>query len=182
LVAAYAIDATVALAADFGGGDSRPGLPAVSGLNAKIGGFGVTQDGDAAGGGFVGLAFPIWWGLGAQIDGVVGNSNGGAFNGVGGHLFWRDPSRGLLGAYGSYLHWNPGNGALDIGGEIGKAGLEAQVYLGRLSLEGLSAYQFGSTEGFAGKGTIAYYPHDDFRIHLGREPSAGCGICGLRRF
>jgi hypothetical protein len=126
----------------------------------------------------LGLAFPLWWGFGAQIDGVVGNSNGGAFNGVGGHIFWRDPSRGLLGAYGSYLHWNPGNGALDIGGEIGKAGIEAQLYLGRLSLEGLSAYQYGSTEGFAGKGTVAYYPHDDFRIHLGVSHLQGPGLAG----
>jgi hypothetical protein len=170
IVAAGAVADTAALA------EERAPLPAVSGLNAKIGGFGAGLGEESAGGGFVGLSFPLWWGLGAQIDGIVGNGSSGDFHGVGGHLFWRDPSRGLLGVYGSHFRWDGGSGA---GGEVGKIGLEGQLYLGRMSLEGLSGYQFGSESGWTGKGTVAYYPHDDFRVHLGVSQRPGPGFAGF---
>ena len=175
LVAADAVAGSAALAADFGG-DFRPGLPAVSGLNAKIGAFGATREDDAAGGALLGLAFPLWWGFGAQIDGVVGDSMAAP------STAWAATCSGAIRRAACSAPMaasvESGSGAFDIGGEVGKAGLEAQLYLGRLSLEGLSAYQYGSTEGFAGKGTVAYYPHDDFRIHLGVSHLQGPGLAG----
>ena len=60
--------------------------------------------------------------------------------------------------------------------EVNKVGLESQLYLGRLSLEGLAAYQFGTDAGFAGKGTVAYYPRDDLRLHVGVTQGAGPGF------
>jgi hypothetical protein len=166
-----------ALASDAGPPEHRTTLPAVSGLNAKIGGFGTTLDGESAGGVFIGLAFPLGHGFGAQIDGMVGTAQGwDAFNGAGAHLFWRDPSRALLGIYASHVQWDAGPSA---GGsdrsELGKIGVEGQLYLGRLSLEGLAAHQFGTDSGFAGKGTVAYYPRDDLRLHAGVTRYAGPG-------
>lgn len=55
-------------------------------------------------GGAIGtITVPIGHSFGAQIDlgsGAFGNSALGA---AGGHLFWRDPDKGLIGAYGDGL-------------------------------------------------------------------------------
>ena len=178
LAVANAAAGDVALAADVDPTERHAPLPAVSGFNAKVGGFGGALSGDAAGGVFVGLAFPLGHGYGAQIDGLVGTAEGGdAFHGLGGHLFWRDPSRALVGIYASHVQWET-NAATSgsSSSDLGKVGLESQLYLGRLSLEGLAAYQFGSDHGFAGKGTVAYYPLDDLRLHVGVTHYAGTGF------
>ena len=178
LAVANAAAGDVALAADVDPTERHAPLPAVSGFNAKVGGFGGALSGDAAGGVFVGLALPLGHDFGAQIDGLVGTAEGGdAFHGVGGHLFWRDPSRALVGIYASHVQWEinsvtGGSGSSDLG----KVGVESQLYLGRLSLEGLAAYQFGSDHGFAGKGTVAYYPRDDLRLHVAVTHYAGTGF------
>ena len=85
------------------------GLPAVSAPNGKLSAFGGSQDGGIYGvtGSYtVPLGFPY----GLQVDGMVGSGKGAAFYGVGGHLFWRDPAKGLLGLYGSYVSWDASGG------------------------------------------------------------------------
>jgi catechol 2,3-dioxygenase-like lactoylglutathione lyase family enzyme len=179
LVAANAAVGGAVLAADSATAGERAAAPAVSGLNAKVGGFGTSLNDDTAAGIFAALAFPLAPGIGIQIDGAAGGDDGGAFRGVGGHLFWRDPSRGLLGAYASYLSWDTDSrsGTIETrGAEVGKVGLESQLYLGRMTLEGIAAYQYGSESGFAGKATAAYYLHDDFRLHLGASHLQGPGF------
>ena len=122
-------------------------LPAVSGLNGKVSVFGGSQDGGGKSGGMFGVAGSLWvpmgFAYGLQVDGMAGSGHGAAFYGIGGHLFWRDPAKGLVGLYSSYLHWDFTNGAT-TGFDIGKFGVEGAAYLGRFSLEGLAAYQFGS--------------------------------------
>jgi len=173
-----------AAASDFGPAERQAILPAVSGLNAKIGGFGADLSGEAAGGVFVGLALPLGHDFGVQVDGMVGTAEGGdAFHGVGAHLFWRDPSRALVGIYASHVQWDTepvtsGSGSSDVG----KVGVESQLYLGRLSLEGLATYQFGTDHGFAGKGAVAYYPRDDLRLHVGVNHYAGPGFGAFTGF
>ena len=72
-------------------------LPAVDGINAKIDGYG----GDANhSNGFYGangsLSVPLAQQWGLQLDGGVGSQGAiGSYAGAG-HLFWRDPSIGLL--------------------------------------------------------------------------------------
>lgn len=173
-----------ALAADFGGpegqgnAESQRALPAVSGLNAKIGSFGASLADESAGGAFIGVALPLGHSFGAQIDGMVGTAQGGnAFHGIGGHLFWRDPARALFGIYAGHVQWDAdsvtgGSGRV----EVNKVGFESQLYLGRLSLESLTAYQFGTDTGFSGKGTAAYYPRDDLRLHVGVTHGVGPGF------
>jgi hypothetical protein len=74
-----------------------PPMPAVDGINAKIDGYG---GGSNHSNGFYGtngsLSVPLAQQWGLQLDGGVGSDNGiGAYGGAG-HLFWRDPSIGLL--------------------------------------------------------------------------------------
>jgi hypothetical protein len=173
--------------------------PAVSAPNGKLGAFGgVIGDDDTAYGAFGAFSVPLGHPFGLQVDGMVGSADDDLFYGVAGHLFWRDPSVGLLGFYASYAKWDSSTTAVleatpdgpiplgsvqeTIGAEVGKVGLEGEAYLGRLSLEGMVAYQFGDEEGIAGKGTVAFYPTDDLRfdisvIHLkGPGFSGGVGI------
>jgi hypothetical protein len=176
--------AGVAQAADFSekAVDFAPsaGLPAVSQPNGKIAAFGGTQDGGIYG--VTGsITVPLSFAYGLQLDGMVGSGKDAAFYGVGGHLFWRDPSKGLLGLYGSYVSWGlDGDPVGSPGGaEVGKIGAEGEAYLGRFSLEGLAAYQFGTYHGFAGKALLAYYPTDNFRIDGGLRYLQGPGAIGM---
>jgi hypothetical protein len=151
-------------------------LPAVSQVNGKVSAFGGSQDGGLYG--VTGsLSVPLGSPYGFQIDGMVGSGKDAAFYGVGGHLFWRDPAKGLLGLYGSYVSWGLSDGGTN-GADVGKVGVEGEAYLGRVSLEGLAAYQFGTNTGFAGKATIAYYPTDNWRIDGGVNYLEGPGAIG----
>ncbi len=155
-------------------------LPAVSQPNGKLSAFGGSQDGGIFGvtGSFT---VPLGVRYGLQIDGMVGSGKGAPFYGVGGHLFWRDPAKGLVGLYSSYVSWDVGGGPLGFigGADVGKVGVEGEAYLGRFSLEGLASYQFGTFTGFAGKALLAYYPTDNFRIDGGVRYLEGPGAIGM---
>jgi hypothetical protein len=74
-------------------------MPAVDGINGKVAAFGGGTNDSGFYGGTGSIALPVarQWGL--QLDGVGASIDGnGAFGGAA-HLFWRDPSIGLLGAY-----------------------------------------------------------------------------------
>jgi hypothetical protein len=92
-------------------------MPAVDGFNGKIEGYGGGANHSS---GFYGaegsLSFPLAQQVGLQIDGGVGSFNHSGTSRGAGHLFWRDPSVGLIGVYGSYSHWD-GDGGV-IGGVI----------------------------------------------------------------
>ena len=110
-----AVAASPALSADFNERfDSA--LPAVSGFNGKIDvGYmyldfdGLPEHVDSAYS-IGSISAPIGDRFGVQIDaGLLGlyPTVAGSFDaeggGVGGHLFWRDPTLGLLGAYAHYV-------------------------------------------------------------------------------
>ncbi len=190
---AVAMASPAAFAADFSTPESySPDFsaagPAVSAPNGKLGAFGgVLSDDEEAYGAFGAFALPLGQQFGLQIDGMVGNADDDLFYGVAGHLFWRDPAVGLLGFYASYAKWDSSttieadigvDGAVqDItGGEVAKIGIEAEAYLGRFSVEGLLAYQFGDEEGVAGKGTLAFYPTDDLRFDVSVSHLEGPGF------
>jgi hypothetical protein len=74
-------------------------LPAVDGINGKIAGFGGGADHTNGFYGTTGsLTVPLAQQWGAQIDGGVGSLDGSGWSRGAGHLFWRDPSIGLVGA------------------------------------------------------------------------------------
>jgi len=159
-------------------------LPAVDGINAKIDGFG---GGANHSNGFYGttgsLSVPLAQQWGLQIDGGVGSDKGiGAYGGAG-HLFWRDPSIGLLGAYGSYSHWN----GIDtqtfghISANTGWYAAEGEYYLSRWTLSGLMGVETVSVSAAVVPGvpalsvpnrffdhlSAAYYVTDDFKLSAG---------------
>ena len=58
----------------------------------------------------------------------------------GGHLFWRNPSQGLLGVYASYTNWDRFGGV-----HATHVAAEGEVYLGRWSLRTIIGAEFGNS-------------------------------------
>ena len=151
-------------------GDSSSSLPAVDGVNAKLSFEGrPTYGGGEVYGVSGSMSFPLGHQFGLQIDGVAGKIDGNGIDDVqvyagAAHLFWRDPSRGLIGAYGSVIHAD-----LFSGFTVYKGGLEGGMYLGRWTVEGIAGVaheDFGDTSAF-GDIELAYYPDDDLRVEIG---------------
>jgi hypothetical protein len=98
-------------------------------------------------------------------------------------LFWRDPSIGLLGAYGSYSHWN----GIDtrtfghISANIGRYAAEGDYYLSRWTLSGLVGVETVSVNAAVVSGlpalsvptrffdsiSASYYVTDNFKLSAG---------------
>jgi hypothetical protein len=148
-------------------------LPAVSGPNGKfsVEGGGSADDGEGVATGSFAMPLAPW--LGLQTDGAVGSFDDEILGGGALHLFTRDPSSYLLGIYGSYHTWNSIN--------IWRAALEGELYLGRITIEGLGGYEsldadelvdgpivltFDDNHIF-GQADAAYYITDDFKVYAG---------------
>lgn len=152
---------------------ARADEPAVSGPNGKLSVEGGTFDDEAAGIALGSFALPLGHSFGLQADGALGTIDDETMGGGGLHLFTRDPSSYLFGAYGSFHTWD----SIDIWRVAG----EAELYLGRFTLDGLAGYEsvdVPSTVGgldvltpddehFFGQGDIAYYINDDFKVYGG---------------
>ena len=133
-------------------------LPAVDGINGKAEFFGgasdfynydtnnfqnftppfSTQNKWRGGGGGIGsVSVPLGSDFGFQADAIVAPWNNHIAAGGAGHLFWRDPTRGLVGVYGSGLYWG---GAGGVG--VGRAAGEAEGYFGAFTVKGLIGAEF----------------------------------------
>ena len=119
-------------------------MPAVDGINAKIDGYGGgANHSDGFYGATGSLSVPLARQWGAQIDGRVQDADGIGAYGVAGHLFWRDPSIGLVGAYGSFWHWN----GRDVreGGHVSAntstIAAQGEYYAGRWTVSGLAGVE-----------------------------------------
>jgi hypothetical protein len=117
-----------------------PTLPAVDGINAKIDGFGGSLANNALYGSQGALSIPLGGQFGAQIDGVVGRWAGHAFENVAPHLFWRNPTQGLIGIYTSHTWWDQFGG-----GYVGQLAGEAEAYMGPWTLQGIAGGEFGNS-------------------------------------
>jgi hypothetical protein len=180
--------ASVNYAADLPAIDVGPGpvaeedLPAVSGLNGKIAAFGGWLDddtGDTGIGGIMGaLSVPLGHRFGFQADGMIASSHSDFVGEVGGHLFWRDPSTGLIGIYGEYVTRN------DPDWDTWRIGVQGEAYLGNVSLEGVVGYENTDLPAALGSDDddvfayldAAYYLDDNFRIALGYRRLDGINI------
>ena len=148
-------------------------LPAVSGPNGKLSVEGGSFDDESAGVALGSFALPLGHSFGLQADGALGTVDGGTLGGGGAHLFTRDPSSYLLGAYGSFHTWD------SI--EIWRVAAEAEFYLGRFTLDGLAGYESvdvpSLSDGlevltpddrhFFAQSDVAYYITDDFKVYGG---------------
>lgn len=142
--------------------------PAVSSLNGKISGFGGATsdsgDGDRGLGGLSGsVTLPVFYSLGLQIDGAYARVGSENFGQTGAHLFWRDPSVGLLGFYAGYARISSEGGQ-----DIGRLGAEAQKFHGNITLDAALGWRFGDlTDKAYGRGRIQYYPIDNLMLAAG---------------
>jgi opacity protein-like surface antigen len=81
-------------------------LPAVDGINGKVDAFGGSLAHHSFYGGTGSFSVPLGPQFGFQADGMAASYRGDFLDGVAGHGFWRDPSKGLIGVYGDYLRWD----------------------------------------------------------------------------
>jgi hypothetical protein len=144
--------------------------PAVSALNGKISTEGgVTgADGQSSGVGMVNgsITTPLGHAFGLQIDGTAGTAFNEFFGGGTAHLFWRDPSIGLIGPVASI---QAGSGV-----RLGWYGAEAELYAGMFTFGAWGGYhevvdtQAGLTASsgfYAGRVTV--YPIPDLALSIG---------------
>jgi hypothetical protein len=114
--------------------------PAVDGFNGKIDGFGGSIGNKSVYGAEGALSTPLAHPYGLQIDGRAGSFDGSSFGSIGGHLFWRDPTRALFGLYGDYTNWNRFGGV-----RVAHVAGEGAYFFGQLTLEGIAGIEFGNT-------------------------------------
>jgi hypothetical protein len=165
-------------------------MPAVDGLNAKIDGYGGGANHISSLYGADGsLSIPLAQQWGAQIDGGVGSFNSSGTARGAGHVFWRDPAIGLLGAYGSYSHWNGVGFATipRIGASFSRGAVEGEYYAGRWTFGGLLGYEtvrvnapvvagltpFSIPNRFFDAIRASYYPTDNFKLSIGHVYTIG---------
>lgn len=154
-------------------------VQAVDGVNAKVAGWGGSSDGEGLGGASGSVSLPIACGWGVQIDANAASFDGRFLGSLAGHVFWRDPAKALLGAYVSGTYWDQSGGV-----RVGHVGPEAELYLGRFTLQGVAGAEFGNkTTGggltfdvksrFFDLANVAYYPTDNLKLYVGHRYLAG---------
>ncbi len=114
--------------------------PAVDGVNWKTEGFGGSFANKSIAGAKGSWSVPLGGRFGAQIDGAVGAFDQRAFGAVGGHLFWRDPAKGLIGIYANHTYWNQFGGA-----RVSQVAGEGELYLGQWTIQGIAGVEFGNS-------------------------------------
>ena len=169
-----------------------PGQPAVDGLNWKFGGLGGTLADRSIGGAQGSVSVPLGGQYGFQLDGAIGSFDSRFFGAGGAHLFWRDPSRGLLGIYASHTHWQ------EFGGlHVTQVAGEGEAYFGRFTLQGIAGVEFGNSQSaitgvsttatstttfidtydvqtrFFDKINLAYYLNDNTKVFAGHRYLGG---------
>ncbi|MCG8324933.1 MAG: hypothetical protein MI673_05405 [Thiotrichales bacterium] len=161
--------ASTALAALFGfglAGSAAAEGPAVSAPNSKIAAGGGTSEGDGTGQFLGSFTTPVGHSYGFQLDALGGKIGGESRWGVGGHLFWRDPDRGLLGAIASYNK--------DSNKDATRLGVEAEKYWEQFTVLGSAGGQTGDIQGgFFGNLDLRWYINDNAHITLGGLTSSG---------
>ena len=109
---------------------------------------------------------PLGQSFGLQLEGSTGRLIGNNYSGLGGHLFWREPSRGLVGLVGSFQK---------LGGTSGnRNGAEGEAYLERFTVVVRGGQQSGDIQhgGYIGLGG-RYYISDNVAFNLGYDRSPG---------
>tara|TARA_R110000824_G_scaffold390760_5_gene587631 strand:- start:4177 stop:5022 length:846 start_codon:yes stop_codon:yes gene_type:complete len=159
--------------------------PAVSAINGKAAIAGAYHDqknmtDEEYSGLFLGsLTAPISHRFGFQADAVIGTREGNSLGGIGGHLFWRDPAKGLIGITGSYLTANYEGGSPDR--DVTRFGGEAELYLGDFTLAVTSGHQNGQNvkDGYYGSAIGYWYATDNFRLGIGAANDPVLDTTGL---
>lgn len=163
------------LAGAASAGEQAYGAPAVSSANGKIGIAGGFEDqdnvNDAGTGRLIGsYTMPLGQRFGLQIDGMLGVNDDDFTGGAGGHLFWRDPSRALLGLTIGYAEVDRSrtNG---FDKDITQVGGEGELYLGDITLSGGAGGQWGTRidDGVYARADIHWYVSENLMLSAGAQ-------------
>lgn len=146
-------------------------LPAVSGVNGKVGLQGGSFDEEGFGALTGSISLPLGTSFGFQADGLAGVRDGEFVGGVAGHLFWRDPAYALLGVYGSFMKRD------DIDADISRLAVEGEYYWGQWSLEALVGVEFLDADSaiFADDTSffdfvdVSFYATEDLKLSIGHR-------------
>ncbi len=156
---------------------------AVDGLNGKIAAFGGTFADQALFGGQGSFSAPIGCQFGLQVDALASSYDDHFLGAVAAHFFARDPSRGLIGIYGSTSRWDKFDGV-----RANHIAPEFELYFGRFTLQGIAGLEFGNTaSGVVGGNLVtydvkdrwfdqinlAYYPIDNLKAFVGHRYLGG---------
>jgi hypothetical protein len=181
---AWALPAPV-LAADLTNPTADPFVnpafvsPAVSAPNFKFEPYGGWADAPGGGGSIYGIAgaysVPLGERYGLQIDGLLGSWAGHTFYGTAGHFFWRDPTVGLAGIYGSFKHLDTPTGS-----NLGQVAFEGEYYMptttvrGKIGWEGLDV-----PSRVFGKLDLDWYATPDLALSIGYRYTGGASALAL---
>lgn len=142
------------------GSDPAVAAPNVSILarGAWLNGGNFTDDVWAAGG--IKITLPLGHSFGVQAEAAIGTQD---YWGVAGHLFWRDPDIGLIGALASFESMN--------GSDMTRFAAEGQLYLKNITVNGVVGHQDGyaGANGLYGILDVTFYATPNFAITAGGE-------------
>jgi len=147
--------------------------PAVSELNGKLALTGGDANSDSAGVLSGSISFPMSRNYGVQLDATGGQIGGSHLEGVGAHIFRRDPERYLLGAILSHAQWRSET--------MNRLGVEGEYYSGNWTFSG----SFGGQSGGVGSGSFGsanarYYFTPNTMLEAGLADSGSDGRFNLR--
>lgn len=165
-------------------------LSAVDGPSGKL----MVIHGGMGGNRWTGLegavTLPLGQRFGLQLDGAAGELDGSlgnsAFYGTGAHLFWRDPSTGMIGVEAGFAR-------LDARGSINtySLGLEAERYWDSITLGGVigltdaSGETFSPTVGhdlsthFVAGTSLSWYPDDNLALTVAGAVAGGQAVASI---
>lgn len=193
-VVSVAATCVLAWASDFVYADGNTNgrytkLPAVDGVNLKVEALGGSLASKAIYGSTGSLVVPLGGQYGLQVDGAAGSFDSRFFAAGGAHLFWRDPSVGLLGIVANYTRWSKFGGLRAI-----QVGAEGEYYLNRWALSGAAGVETGNAAStvlgttlqlfdiktrFFDRIDLSYYVSDDFRLSIGHRYTGGKNALAL---
>ena len=159
--------------------------PAVSAPNAKIGisggkrDFEEINDVDALGLVEGSVTVPLSERFGLQIDGAGGSIEDGHIWGVGGHLFWRDPTVGLFGVVGAYGEVDREQSRF-LDQQATTLGAEMELYADQFTFYAMAGAVFGDNidDGFYGSVDLGWYATDNLQFKIGAASSGDTPAVG----
>jgi hypothetical protein len=140
--------------------------PAVDGLNFKVGALAGVIGGYSNHMLLVTASAPVPYfsQFGAQLDLALGKYRSDYTSAAAGaHIFWRDPSIGLLGIYGDWGYVNPEH--------AGRVGFEGSLYIDRWTIDAFVGKQFGQHvyTKTVDEVDLSYYFTDNLRGSIGHR-------------
>lgn len=146
--------------------------PAVSAYNGKISVEGGNYNGSEGGMAQAVFSAPLKHAYGFQGEAAIGHFLGADYHGVGGHLFWRDPKRALVGLTLSHQSLDPIS--------LNRVGVEGEMYVNAFTFGARAGHQYGQVQKGQYEGVSArFYAQPNVVFRLGLDHSPGINSARL---